>query len=473
MKGGLIIFLAILVAVQARTCPQNAYMRERMAFDTPLQVLDQVSFNKSDKICAKEWHRHGTCCQSWNLQKHAADDELEIMAASKKLASLYGALKHHTKDFYENLMKLSLVHPKPLSRSFLKKWTNNYKINSRISAAKAFLEDAKNINALDLNFKKVKHGKNFKEVFQESSEKCWNTVSRLRSSSICSLCSGRAEGFFKREKGMSTVNYCTEALTSCYDVLKMTTRLVKILHWVFAKDKIFARTGITIYNKRMKMVAREFRKIKKLSKRNKKTAADNAVKSIKKYYEEFFGNGKGLADKIQQLSEKHTFNNPRINAAICDKFLNLAHKPFIIRFTETFHLKKGRFGRKNFGLKIDKLTKSVLGKQNKVQKEKLKNLESGLKSKVDNWRKEGSGENHPAPKTKIYTPRHVENPRPRRGHRHPRVLEEVNPEAFNNNLFMSSDVGFVDLNQIYNGNLMVQSGVSHHCKPMNLSLEFP
>ena len=142
------------------------------------------------------------------------------------LVRLYRFYKETSKELFHKLAEMA-VAPR----------TKDPKANGMIEAAKRVLSDINNVNSLHLDYR---------GNFEADTEKCWKYMIKLRTASVCSMCSGNNAEFFWKNKGISTTDYCQKALMKCYRTLKVNGRLMKLVIWTIEADPELEKTGITI-----------------------------------------------------------------------------------------------------------------------------------------------------------------------------------------------------------------------------------
>lgn len=265
-----ILLVALIAAtVFANTCPSNPYLQTRSSFYPPLVGLPNVGIYSDPTKCGGEWKQHGVCCDVAGINAHLEADTQRITKAADTLNLIFDSLNAAADTFLNQVIKVAHgTSPIPQGRG-----TPGMKAGLDLrNAAKGFLCNLEHVNTLRLNFDSDLHKEvevkqqlmnDFmqrkkrkrappkakpivKKSFHHHSKQCWNTIIRLRSASMCSVCSGRNSVFFKGAKGVTTLDYCDQALDSCYEVLKITGRIFKLIYWIFSDPKVFRDLGIAI-----------------------------------------------------------------------------------------------------------------------------------------------------------------------------------------------------------------------------------
>ena len=187
-------------------CRANNTLIERLMS----QNVVIFSFPQKPKsaTCDREWSANKTCCDVSSLVKYAAKDKRKIQnSVESVMLNLYLISRHinctltiaqSLKDFNLNLSPLltaydSVYHSEPLA-SF--RAIHNKVLNSFQS-----------INA--------------------SSQVCWDYLSKIRSLSLCSVCSGRREVFFRYSKALISFSTCSDIMKKCGDHFGLLVKFVK------------------------------------------------------------------------------------------------------------------------------------------------------------------------------------------------------------------------------------------------------
>jgi len=71
--------------------------------------------------------------------------------------------------------------------------------------------------------------KNITEKYAASNEKCWNKMIQMRSSSLCSSCSGRANLFFSKNRANIYHRTCSYVIKDCWFSFKVASQYFKTL----------------------------------------------------------------------------------------------------------------------------------------------------------------------------------------------------------------------------------------------------
>lgn len=410
------ILLLLLLASWAACgiCPSNSYIEARNSFGGKRNKITLLSRPRMSKrrICGTEWERHGTCCSVRSLKRNVKLDEATTKKTWERLVRLYDFFNSASQSLFHKLAEVAVV---PL--------TKDRKANARVRAARSILADINNVNSLHLGYE---------GNFEADTEKCWKYVQKLRTASVCSMCSGSAANFFSRNKGLSLTRYCDSALQHCYRSLKVNGRLMKLLLWTIGADEELKPTGVSIRQGKKGLY-------------NMRSAIRQARKKLPGYYRDFIRDG--MPELLQRLSNSHRSNNKALNVAICDKFLNLAHKPFISYFTDTVYGDGGKFykvmgnifGYHKIYVNMNWRTRRLVKKHRKYIRAHVEAYKRRLRAQLADW-KAGATD---------------------------RRLGLDQGASFS---FITSDVAYLDFSGTGMGDMMT---VQQHRRPMNLSLAFP
>jgi hypothetical protein len=91
---------------------------------------------------------------------------------------------------------------------------DKHKTNASAEAIEAALKYADMADDLSDFFEKETYYKK-KEAYLKSIEPCFNTLTKLRTNSLCTICSGRAEKFVENNRLRISKDTCVEVVKSC------------------------------------------------------------------------------------------------------------------------------------------------------------------------------------------------------------------------------------------------------------------
>ena len=114
-----------------------------MTFSVPLQMLTNVQNISNTTQCGGEWKSYGVCCNTNTLAAHIADDARNVREASDRLVKIYINFRTVSKEILDSYSKLSLL-------TTGSQWSAS--LNTKIQAAKDFLNNMENVNSLDLTY---------------------------------------------------------------------------------------------------------------------------------------------------------------------------------------------------------------------------------------------------------------------------------------------------------------------------------
>ena len=78
------------------------------------------------------------------------------------------------------------------------------------------------------------------EAFRNTSEVCWNYLTRIRHLSLCSTCSGRGEVFFSRGKALVREASCSEIMSKCGNHFRQLIKF--IMDAAKLTEKVYKKT---------------------------------------------------------------------------------------------------------------------------------------------------------------------------------------------------------------------------------------
>lgn len=145
--------------------------------------------------CLGEWNVHGSCCEVNSL---TALYKKEKDALEKSAADIEG-LVAKVRDMFQGLID-KLQKEKDAELEVLK-----------LSGKLKFIE-------ADILFLQIFLKSPVFTNFKEHSKTCWDKMNSIRTSSFCSICSGRGRGYFtNKDKIIIDIKDCAKVIDSCED----------------------------------------------------------------------------------------------------------------------------------------------------------------------------------------------------------------------------------------------------------------
>ena len=162
-----------------------------------------------DSICQFEWKGHRTCCEIGSLQRYTHQDAVDIKRAVKNVTEMMYLI---SRDFRSTVRLASTLR------------SNNLTMSPLLAAyEKSYWSDEM------LQFRLVQQTivNNFSNVTNSSANICWEYLAKLRSASVCSVCSGRNKVFFSSNKALVDIQTCQGMMDHCEDHFDTLVRFIK------------------------------------------------------------------------------------------------------------------------------------------------------------------------------------------------------------------------------------------------------
>ena len=290
--------LTILTVLIISTCIQTTVDTQTKCIDANpyIKVLQKerglvvlphpTDFTKS--TCNGEWKEHGVCCDESSAVKYATADAQAIRSSLSK--------------FISSMKKLA-----PLYFEFMKQAP---KIKNLVSAAYRSFIDVVVLNQVP-NLTEILTDIQKSDLVKKSLERCWEKMIKVRSSSVCSTCSGRSSVFFKGEKGLVKDSDCVSILDHCTDSFQTTFDLFVDVKFLMSKLSAFASSiGKSALN------AKHQKTINKLNNFVKQIVESKIQESIEDY--------------VKVASKK---DSPQAGE-LCGRLVKLSEKTFIEELAE-------------------------------------------------------------------------------------------------------------------------------------------
>ena len=325
--------LAILLMLMAATSFSQVSRVEKCKDKNPFlrhwnqEEHDGIAvFKKPLKLsshCLGEWNVHGTCCKPSEIVAFVKKDALAIDEAVKEVSRI---LKQQSQLFVSVYNLAREIRAKNLTLDTI---------------AKPFLEKLANLNEYNMNFFHdiLRPGSNF----TSDMDRCWSHMKKIRSASVCSICSGRSESFFEGKRGIILPDTCSDTLEKCKQ------SFISMLGFVFRAWKIIG-LGISKENCSTSGSAATFRKtFKKYNKQISELKDDRflrqiwarfMIKNTTNLYKLFTSN-KTQAQREHQDAVKALPKEEILKLAdwsFCNKMVTLFHDSFVIYYFKRLKL---------------------------------------------------------------------------------------------------------------------------------------
>lgn len=201
MKQSILTILTVFLILSSVSCndaPNTKDCAQRNPFSIELAKSHRDMFLPQQSAyeqgtCGGEWKTFGTCCKLGNLTDYAIRDGQKIRRSidiaitnGKSIAQIYMKLANLGK----NVVQMTSGSSKKLIE-----YVHSSEGESMIMLMKNILEKP--------------------DFLKSQTEKCWNKMIKVRSSSLCFTCSGRSESFFDGEKALISQESCNSILNEC------------------------------------------------------------------------------------------------------------------------------------------------------------------------------------------------------------------------------------------------------------------
>ena len=182
MFGKLAIpFLVFCLTIGSCTAALDARISKTLK-DVSLQSLELASLAyPATSTCGGFWTEHGLACDEGLLHKYAEQDAAKIETAKA--------------DLYKSAVELN-EFIMSTAREDIQKYLPNFwtTFSYQINGANIFLSRMNSYQS-----------------------KCWDYMKLIRSSSLCSTCSGINYKFYHNSKGRFSLDDCSTMLGKCHD----------------------------------------------------------------------------------------------------------------------------------------------------------------------------------------------------------------------------------------------------------------
>ena len=161
---------------------------------------------KRANVCRPEWSRHGTCCEAKSLMDYALGDAEKIR---KNMRNVEAEYRHFTtflesaKDRLNDLKLLTNVRrKKSIPPHILKMMPVIHDSYQRANHLISKILKGK-VDFLDL------------VIFKKANDRCWESMIKIRASTLCSTCSGNSQNYFVGKQALLASETCSTIVSDC------------------------------------------------------------------------------------------------------------------------------------------------------------------------------------------------------------------------------------------------------------------
>ena len=198
-------FKGSVIAPASACASKNAFMSRLISSEVAVFALPAVPANST---CSVEWGVHKTCCDVGSLVRYSIKDQKVTMNAAVNVTESMYLISRDIFNTVNMIQQLS---------------NNNLPLGKFLTVYRA------SYFALELEAFRSTHQtvlNNFADL-ESKSQHCWKYIARLRASSLCSICSGRSQVFFKEDKASITIGTCHDVMTRCWSHFEVLVRFIK------------------------------------------------------------------------------------------------------------------------------------------------------------------------------------------------------------------------------------------------------
>ena len=168
-------------------------------------------------------------------------------------------------------------------------------------------------------------------AFRLGTQQCWNQIANIRSSSVCSTCSGRSHIFFRKDKALMSEEVCVAILDKCYKPLRQLTFFVSVLNLIPKLLGIESKTSITTPQGQKELLEMENLSQHLMGKELESTAS--------LFEKADFAKLTAKIGRLRRLQHTEGFNPALLQKSereLCKRFVVLNHVPIIVQVSRLF-----------------------------------------------------------------------------------------------------------------------------------------
>ena len=224
MKASMHLLMIVCAALSSYVVTTGHSKCRQSSFEAYLKVrgvrLLSSSVPSSSGRCGDEWKQHETCCEEESLLKYAILDKKRIEWAVDRVKVQVSNLK----DMIQRVLRKRQLIP---SNKLAHLPTGSPIKDIAEFLNPVFLEDlASSLRIISSTFN------------DNSFSNCRERMISIRSSALCSICSGRSEEFLFKKTIIFSSNDCQAVISECATTLHSSTRLLKFISDVQANVTI-------------------------------------------------------------------------------------------------------------------------------------------------------------------------------------------------------------------------------------------
>ena len=193
--------LMILICIcHGASCTEKACLKKNKLINR-LKKMNVTVFESprapTNSICEFEWKKKDSCCEIGSLAAYSQRDGNNIKETVKNVTEMMYLI---SRDIRSTVRLASTFRSNNLTMSPLLATYEKYYWSEQMSSFRLIHDKIVN---------------NFSESVNASANACWSHLAKIRSASLCSVCSGRSEKFFKEDKAMIKVSTCEVMMDKC------------------------------------------------------------------------------------------------------------------------------------------------------------------------------------------------------------------------------------------------------------------
>lgn len=305
MRGRFYLFVVICFAILALTfqsdnsCSKKNPFLELIKITTfkPIEIYKSPVKDISIDHCKYEWDEFGTCC---NQEQLVAANQREV----EEIETNRGKLDEVTKEIKE-------------AASRILAWLEDH---SSVKGSEILYESVSKYVTLDAH-----------DLIGNSSKKCWDYMSRMRASALCSICSGRSEQYFNKSKILISPDTCSSSVAECEGFFRDYDNIMRGFLKIQSSFKLLTK-NIQI-NKSLANLAKKIRAIsppEKLRIAFRTLRESTFIQDMKQKRSEKKAKNNDLQSKENEPYLKtESLKFLKLKSLICSMILNVRHVPLV------------------------------------------------------------------------------------------------------------------------------------------------
>ena len=170
---------------------------------------------KEPAICAGEWQSYGTCCEIKSVAEYAARDAGDVKTYVEQLIEEMDILKITVINIMDTLKSINNIYDRSASIEF-----KTAEVKAKVLFLRSLNSKIDDVRAVFNTIVQIE------DEMRKQQTRCATKMNRMRSSALCTTCSGRSQEYFYLGKAAVSEASCNEFVEDCFDAWTMLIQIM-------------------------------------------------------------------------------------------------------------------------------------------------------------------------------------------------------------------------------------------------------